>query len=408
MVVRSIRTGVMPVSVVVTAAPMAPRATLYTTSISEVTIGKGELAFDVSGVAGFNVAPGTRVRASAAGGVTDWAEGPVVSFDGKTVVIDTRSPVGLLRGEGGTFDNWHIGVIGEPGMKGEVGLPGPQGARGPATIRIEDTITSVPGDPALVMNLGDDDHARLQFTIPRGAVGPPGAIGPQGDAATITVRNTTASAPGGPAEVTNFGNQHQAVFDFVIPRGEQGTQGPVGPPGIDGVAGPTGPQGIPGPTTITIGTVDTIAAGQPATITNSGTTTNLVLDFELPKGDKGDVGVAGGWIGAVAAPFNVDTGHPSGGELQLSIAAPLEIDAGVLKLLEFIRSVELPFAVDGTGKLILNIAAPFQITAGGQLKLDTEAPFELNTTTGALKLDVEAPLELNTVTGALTIKRAFQ
>lgn len=40
--------------------------------------------------------------------------------------------------------------------------------------------------------------------------------------------------------------------------------------------------------TITIGTVTTGAAGSSATVTNSGTASAAVLDFTIPKGDKGD------------------------------------------------------------------------------------------------------------------------
>ena len=43
-----------------------------------------------------------------------------------------------------------------------------------------------------------------------------------GDAGTITVRNVTTVNPGQPAKVTNVGNNHNAIFDFEIPKGEDG------------------------------------------------------------------------------------------------------------------------------------------------------------------------------------------
>lgn len=57
--------------------------------------------------------------------------------------------------------------------------------------------------------------------------------------------------------------------------------------GID-ITGPAGPQGPAG--TITIGDVTTVGPSDPAAVTNVGTSTNAVLDFDIPKGDKGDKG----------------------------------------------------------------------------------------------------------------------
>lgn len=52
--------------------------------------------------------------------------------------------------------------------------------------------------------------------------------------------------------------------------------------GIDGTAA-----------TIAVGTVSTGAAGTSATVTNSGTSTDAVFNFTIPKGDKGDTGASG-------------------------------------------------------------------------------------------------------------------
>jgi len=259
MVVRSIRTGVLPVSVVVTTAPMAPRSTLATTSESEITIGPGERAFDVSGIAGFSVAPGVRLRATAAGGVVDWLEGPVVSYDGTSVVIH----VDRMSGEGGTFDDWHIGVIGNPGEQGPIGERGPAGTPGPATIDVDPaTITTDPGNPALVDNTGDTLHAKLRFTLPRGAPGQDGQTGDKGDkgdkgdtgtAATITVVSTTTLPSGGSASVNNVGDAQDVKLEFTIPSG-----------------GPPGPTGPPGPAIAVVPPFDTLPGGE------------LTIDVEPP------------------------------------------------------------------------------------------------------------------------------
>ena len=56
-----------------------------------------------------------------------------------------------------------------------------------------------------------------------------GLKGDPGEAATISVGTVTVSDPGGMPVVTNSGTKQNAVFDFVIPRGETGPQGEVGP-----------------------------------------------------------------------------------------------------------------------------------------------------------------------------------
>ena len=56
-----------------------------------------------------------------------------------------------------------------------------------------------------------------------------GLKGDPGEAATIQVGTVTASDPGSNPQVTNSGTEQDAVFNFVLPRGEQGPKGPAGP-----------------------------------------------------------------------------------------------------------------------------------------------------------------------------------
>lgn len=60
-----------------------------------------------------------------------------------------------------------------------------------------------------------------------------------------------------------------------------------------GSTGPTGPTGPQGPSTIAIGTTTTGAAGTGASVTNVGTTSDLILDFVIPAGDTGPTGPTG-------------------------------------------------------------------------------------------------------------------
>jgi hypothetical protein len=61
--------------------------------------------------------------------------------------------------------------------------------------------------------------------------------------------------------------------------------------------GPQGPQGVQGPAgtnaTISVGTVDTTSSGTNATITNSGTATAAILNFQIPRGATGQQGNQG-------------------------------------------------------------------------------------------------------------------
>lgn len=59
----------------------------------------------------------------------------------------------------------------------------------------------------------------------KGPQGDTGATGPQGaagDAATIQVGTVSTTAYGNPAQVSNSGTEHEAVFNFVIPQGAPG------------------------------------------------------------------------------------------------------------------------------------------------------------------------------------------
>ena len=168
--------------------------------------------------------------------------------------------------------------------------------------------------------------------------GPPGPIGAPGVAATIEVGTTTTGDPGTDALVTNVGDEHFAIFDFVIPRGDKGDQGEgvniegsvpdsgalpttgndvgdiwidestgdgwswngtewvnIGP--IQGPPGPQGDQGIQGipgnAAMVNVGTTTTGAPGSNANVSNSGTSSAAVFNFTIPRGDVGAQGPQG-------------------------------------------------------------------------------------------------------------------
>ncbi len=195
-----------------------------------------------------------------------------------------------------------------------------------ATIAIGKVTTGAAGSQASVSNTGSENAAVLDFTIPTGK------DGQDGKAATIQVGSVTTSEPGSDAQVSNGGSENAAVFNFVIPRGQQGPTGKgfkvlgyyatlsalkAGVPSPEigdaygvGTSEPydiyiydsvsldwvnNGPlQGAQGPNgqaaTVTVGSTTTGAAGTAASVTNTGTNKDAVLNFTIPAGKDGEDG----------------------------------------------------------------------------------------------------------------------
>lgn len=158
-----------------------------------------------------------------------------------------------------------------------ISMPGPAGAN--ATITIGTTTATANGTNATVINVGSSTAAILDFTLPRGIAGITGVAGGTGSNATIAVGTTVTTANGTNATVTNVGTSSAAVFDFTLPRGQQGPQGAQGPMGENA--------------TILIGNTTTTGAGTNATVVNAGNTTVAILNFSLPVGVVGIQGIQG-------------------------------------------------------------------------------------------------------------------
>lgn len=184
-------------------------------------------------------------------------------------------------------DNWPWPMVGEVVKEviengGSIG--GGSGGGSTVSVTVGTTNTGAPGSMASVTNSGTTEKVVLNFTIPRGASGTNGAPGAKGDPGekgdpgatpTIAVGNVTTLNAGEQATVTNVGTATEAIFDFGIPKGADGTPG-------SGTA-----------VSVTVGRTTTLTAGEQATVTNSGTAEALVLDFGIPAGPKGDPGQQG-------------------------------------------------------------------------------------------------------------------
>lgn len=123
------------------------------------------------------------------------------------------------------------------------GPQGPEGPRGPQGIQGEQGDKGDRGDQGPEGPEGPEGPRGFQGEVgPEGPEGPDGPVGPQGPAATIQVGTTTTLPPGASATVSNRGTTGAAVFDFGIPRGQDGA-GDVIPVGsIFPFAGSTVPQ----------------------------------------------------------------------------------------------------------------------------------------------------------------------
>jgi len=80
-------------------------------------------------------------------------------------------------------------------------------------------------------------------------------------------------------------------FYYIGAEGAKGSVGPVGPQGEKGDKGDQGDTGATGPSNVI--TIGTVTKGNEASVTITGESPNQVINFVLPKGDKGDQGVQG-------------------------------------------------------------------------------------------------------------------
>lgn len=122
-------------------------------------------------------------------------------------------------------------------------------------------------------------------------------------------------------------------------QGPEGPQGPTGPQGPQGDVGPEGPQGIQGEAaSVVVGTVSTLDPNETPAVSNSGTSSDAVLDFSLPRAADVSVGTVTtgdpgtsvvitdtGTNGDVLLNFTIPKGEP--GTLEgLTVLDPLAYD----------------------------------------------------------------------------------
>ena len=131
---------------------------------------------------------------------------------------------------------------------------------GSSLLTVSSTSISIEGN-SLSSQMVSGIYNKMKSDVIQGATGPQGPKGPKGD--------TGATGP-------------------------QGLQGPKGDKGDKGEQGPQGDTGATGKSaTINIGKVTALDSTADATVTNTGTDTDVILNFGIPKGEKGEQGPQG-------------------------------------------------------------------------------------------------------------------
>lgn len=250
------------------------------TASASVTFADGQMIFD------FTLPKGDKGDTGETG-----PQGP----QGEKGATGPQGPAGPQGATGAIGPQGLPGANGAPGAKGDPGVDGKA-----ATVKVGTVTVTEPGSTVNVVNSGTDTDAVLDFTLPSGVpgeTGPQGDTGPQGEkgadgqAATIKIGIVSTVSPDTPAEVENAGTDTDAILNFKIPRGATGPVGPLGPQGDKGDKGDTGEPGAAA--TIQVGTVFTGDPGSEAIVTNAGSTSAAILNFTIPRGDKGDTGPMG-------------------------------------------------------------------------------------------------------------------
>lgn len=118
-----------------------------------------------------------------------------------------------------------------------------------------------------------------------GLVLPDGVIGVPGAAATIRLAPLVVLEPGEDPAVSNIGNFNHAIFEFKLPKANDGK---------DGVDGKDGADGLNGTGTMVVGSVATLPPGSEATVVNVGTDSRAILNFGIPRGEPGLPGTVDG------------------------------------------------------------------------------------------------------------------
>ncbi len=146
----------------------------------------------------------------------------------ENVQLDFVIPRGAKGDKGDKGDKGNPGDKGDPGANGEDGSNGVSPVLSVSEITNGHKVTIVDTDGPKsfdVLNGSKGDPGDKGDPGNKGDKGDPGTDGADGKAATIEVGTVTTGDPGTNASVVNVGTENAAVLNFTIPRGNPGESG---------------------------------------------------------------------------------------------------------------------------------------------------------------------------------------
>lgn len=187
------------------------------------------------------------------------------------------------------------GDKGDRGDVGQTGQQGEQGEQGPANTLTAGTVqTLTPGSPATSSITGTSPNQTLLLGIPQGAKGDKGDrgdVGQQGNPGPANSLSIGTVSSGVTPAASITGTSPAQTLNLTLVPGAKGDKGDKGDVGQTGQTGQTGQAGDAA--TVTVGTTSTVPDGSPAAVTNTGSTSAAILDFQIPAGPQGERGPIG-------------------------------------------------------------------------------------------------------------------
>lgn len=212
-----------------------------------------------------------------------------------------------------------------------IGPTGPQGPTGPATIKVGQTTTGNPGTNASVTNVGTNENAILNFTIPAGMTGPTG------------------------------------------PQGPTGPIGPQGPQGIQGLTGETGPAGPAGPA----GTTQISAYGSKYDSGGNNITLTENVFSTIPLNSSGPLtGMTGETTNALTITetgvYKIDYYFQGSPNVKSTLTFEVIQNTNPISSSTIIKEVEANADESFNGSVIVNLTANDKINLGLESNVATE------------------------------------
>lgn len=357
-------------------------ANLTGTSTTSTAIGPGSKSFVTQAGKSFNVGRYVQI-VSAANPTTRQMSGQITSYSGTSLTVDVSTAIGS-----GSAADWTIYLSGpagegEPGADGNTILGGsgaPESGDGiDGDFYIDTTANAIYGPKTA----GAWGAARSLVgpagnTVRSGTGAPSSGLGVDGDWYIDTGANTIY----GPKSAGAWGSS-RSIKGADGKTIHSGTGDPGGGLGADGdfyidtaalkIFGPktSGTWGAGASlrgtaATVEVGAVETVAAGEPATVVNVGTSQAATLNFKIPAGDPGaaatiEIGAVSGLpAGSTPTVTNVGTS----GEALLNFAIPQGAvgPAGPVIAASWNFSTTTTDADPGNGNVRLNHATPASAT----------------------------------------------